>query len=115
MYDGRYSESGCLRTGPQRTGRRQHCTTIAFDDDAGDDELEFFHVELANHDVIDAEGAACESRLTAAMTRCAPRLAMNGGRCELKSRLRSAAAIVVDRRTPFDVVRDRLEERSLSL
>jgi hypothetical protein len=49
------------------------------------------------------------------MTRCAPRLAIDGGRSELKSRLRSAVAVIVDRRTPFDVVRDKLEERSLSL
>lgn len=90
-------------------------TTIAFDDDVGGDELEFFHIELATHDVIDAEGAACESLLTPSMTRCAPRLALNGGRSELKSRLRSAASVVIDRRTPFDIVRDRIEERSLSL
>ncbi len=89
-------------------------TTIAFDDKVSDDELEFFHIELAKHDVIDAEGVACESKLTPSMTRCAPRLCLNGGRSELRSRLRSAMAIVVDRRTPFDVVRDRLEERSLS-
>ena len=90
-------------------------TTIAFDDDVGGDALEFFHIELANHDVINAEGAACESLLKPSMSRCAPRLALDGGRSELKSRLRSAAAIVIDRRTPLDIVRDKVEERSLSL
>ena len=40
-------------------------TTIAFDDDAGGDELEFFHIELATHDVIDAEGAASGAAIAA--------------------------------------------------
>lgn len=88
-------------------------TTIAFDDDTSDEELEFFHIELARHDVIDAEGAACESLLTPSMIPCAPRLALDGGRSELQSRLRSAAAIFADRRTAFDIVRDKLEERSV--
>ena len=90
-------------------------STIAFDDEMSADKLQFFHIELAIHDVIDAEGAACESLLAPWMERCAPRLALDGRRSELKSRLRSAAAIVIDRRTPLDIVRDRLEERGLSL
>ncbi len=92
-------------------GNLANGVTIAFEEMDG----QFFHIELETHDVIDAEGAACESRLTESMTRCAPRLAIDGGRSELKSRLRSAVAVIVDRRTPFDVVRDKLEERSLSL
>lgn len=84
-------------------------TTIASEESTG----EFFHIELGTHDVIDAEGAACESLLTPAMTRCAPRLAIDGGRSQLKSRLRSAVAVIVDRRTPLDVIRDKVEERSL--
>lgn len=61
--------------------------------------LEFSHIELANHEVIDAEGAARETRWTPSMTRCAPHLAIvGGGHSELRSRLRSAAAIVVVRR-----------------
>lgn len=63
--------------------------TIAFDDDGHGETLEFFHVELAHHDVIDAEGALCESLLAPAMTRCAPRVFINDGRGELRSRLRS--------------------------
>jgi hypothetical protein len=34
-----------------------------------------------------------------------------GGRAKLASRLRSAAAIVADRRTRLDVIRDRVEAR----
>lgn len=92
-------------------GNLANGSTVAFERIEG----QFFHIELERHDVVEAEGAACESLLTDAMTRCAPRLAFDGGRSEFKSRLRSAAAIVVDRRTPLDIVRDKVEERSLSL
>lgn len=77
--------------------------------------LEFFHVELDGHDVIDAEGAACESYRPDGMQPCAPLLTFNGGRDELRSRLRSAASVVIDRRQPIDVIRDNLEERGLLL
>jgi Hint domain len=92
-------------------GNLANSVTIAYEEIEG----EFFHIELETHDVIEAEGMACESLLTDSMTRCAPRLAIDGGRSELKSRLRSAVAVIVDRRTPFDIIRDRVEERSLSL
>ncbi len=85
--------------------------TIAVEEIEG----QFFHIELDKHDVINAEGATCESLLTASMARCAPRLAIDGGRSEFRSRLRSALAVVVDRRTPLDIIRDKVEERSLSL
>lgn len=76
--------------------------------------LEFFHVALAKHDVIDAEGAACESLRDAAVEEpCVPLLGFHGKRDALRSRLRSAAAIVVDRRQPLDIIRDTLEERGL--
>jgi hypothetical protein len=91
-------------------GNLANGSTIAFEEIEG----EFFHIELDRHDVIQAEGAACESLLTETMTRCAPRLAIDGGRSEFRSRLRSAMAIVIDRRTPLDVIRDKLEERSLA-
>jgi hypothetical protein len=39
----------------------------------------------------------------------------NGGRGELKSRLRSAASFVIDRRQPLDVIRDNLEERAFQM
>lgn len=44
-----------------------------------------------------------------------PLLSFGGGRGELHSRLRSAAALVVDRRQPIDLIRDALEERGLAL
>lgn len=96
--------------------------------------LEFFHVKLDRHDVIDAEGALTETM--GAMTRddpnfeayarmygvtedeirscCAP-VAFNGGRSELVSRLRSVASPWIDRRRPADVIRDRLETRAWRL
>jgi len=105
-------------------------TSIAFDDMPGRDHLEYFHVELEDHDVIDADGAACETllhdvRSDAAVgpgrasarvrkERCAPLLAFNGGRNELRSRLRSATCFMGDRRNRLDMIRDRLEERGLA-
>jgi hypothetical protein len=40
-----------------------------------------------------------------------PLLGFNGRRSELLSRLRSAAALLVDRRWPIDRIRDTLERR----
>lgn len=48
-------------------------------------------------------------------TPCAPILTFNGGRNEVKSRLRSAVSIWLDRRQQLDVIRDRLEERGIAL
>ena len=99
------------------------------------DQLEYFHVELETHDVVLAEGAPCETLLTTAeklaafdnaeeyyalygvpadMAPCAPLAAFNGGRSELKSRLRSALAPVIDIRRPMDVVRDDIEARAFA-
>lgn len=89
-------------------------TTITFY--AGDrEELEFFHVTLERHDVIDAECAPCESLRAEGEPPCAPLVTFNGGRDELKSRLRSAASFVIDRRQPIDIIRDTLEERALRI
>jgi hypothetical protein len=79
------------------------------------EELEFFHVALEGHDIIDAEGAPCESYRADGERPCAPLVSFNGGRDELKSRLRSAASFIVDRRQPLDVIRDTLEERGLQI
>lgn len=100
------------------------------------EQLVYYHVILETHDVLIAEGAPCESLLTTAeklavfdnvdeyyalygapadMAPCAPLAAFNGGRSELKSRLRSAVAVVIDRRQPRDIVRDHLEARALEL
>lgn len=102
------------------------------------DVLHYLHVELDGHDVLLAEGAPCESLLAtaerrmgfdnydeyvalyrldteAAMVPCAPIAAFNGGRSELRSRLRSALTPIVDVRRPMDVVRDDLEARAMLL
>ncbi len=91
-------------------------TSIVFETADEHETLDFFHVALACHDVLDAQGAACESWRDAAVEEsCAPMLSFYGGRDELRSRLRSAASILVDRRQPLDVIRDSLEERGLEL
>jgi len=91
-------------------------TSIVFETADEHETLDFFHVAFARHDVLDAEGAACESWRDAAVEEpCAPMLSFYGGRDELRSRLRSAASIIVDRRQPLDIIRDSLEERGLEL
>jgi hypothetical protein len=95
------------------------------------DEMEFFHVKLASHDVIYAEGAPVETLLhvdesfvnfaeyfrhygtPADEARCAPYVHVQGGRAELMSRLRSALSPFIDLRDQADVVRDRLEESGI--
>jgi hypothetical protein len=86
--------------------------TISFDERTGLDALEYFHVAFDSHDVIDAEGAFCESHRDAAMQACAPELAFHGGRSQLSSHLRSAIAPLIDRRRPLDRIRDSLEARA---
>ncbi len=105
-------------------------TTIALCDADDKDQLDYFHIKLESHDVILANGAPCETLLSVDEnavnfaeyfrahgmpagneTRCAPFLCYNGGRSQLRSRFRSALSPWVDRRRPFDVIRDRLEER----
>lgn len=91
-------------------------TSIVFEAADDHETLDFFHVALARHDVLDAEGAPCESWRDAAVEEpCAPILNFYGGRDEVRSRLRSAASIIVDRRHPLDMIRDSLEERGLEL
>jgi hypothetical protein len=98
------------------------------------DELEFFHVKLERHDVVYAEGAPCETVRdvdenavnfaeylslygppTTQHSPCAPLLSFNGGRSEIKSRLRSAISPWIDRRHKLDTIRDDLEERGIAL
>jgi hypothetical protein len=86
-------------------------TSIVLEPAVGRRTLEFFHIELEGHDVLGAEGAPCESLGIPSVEPCVPLLAFHGGRDELRSRLRSMASIVVDRRQPLDVIRDDLEER----
>jgi hypothetical protein len=117
-----------------RAGNLVNGTTITLDDAEEFDRLEYFHIKLENHDVIDAEGAPCESLLAVdetannvadyirrygapkpEQTPCAPVLSFDGGRSEVRSRLRSAASPLVDRRHKQDIIRDRLEERGIAL
>lgn len=99
-------------------------------------EIEYFHIKLARHSVIYAEGAACETlqaisansfdnfeeyrRLYGEPTlsdepACAPVLGYNGGRSMLRGRFRSAISPVIDVRSELEIVRDDLEERAATL
>ena len=40
-------------------------------------------------------------------------LRFDGGRSKLRSHMRSVASLVIDRRQPIDIIRDKLEERGL--
>lgn len=87
-------------------------TSIVDDPANGRDTLDFFTIELDRHDILDVQGALFESLLRAGTERCAPLLRFTGGRSELRSRLRSMASVVVDRRQQIDLIRDKLEERA---
>ena len=88
-------------------------TSITFETSDDRDTLDFFNIELERNDILDAQGAFCESLYRPASERCAPLLGFDGGRSQLRSRLRSVASLVVDRRQPIDIIRDKLEERGL--
>jgi len=90
-------------------------TSIVFERAEGHESLDFFHIELARHDVLEVQGAACESLRRPGVEPCLPLLSFNGHRSELRSRLRSALSVVVDRRQPLDIIRDTIEERGLEL
>lgn len=89
--------------------------SIVFESADGHDTLDFFGIELDGHDILDVQGAACETLYRAEMERCAPLLAFGGGREKLRSHLRSIASVVMDRRQPLDIIRDRLDERAVDL
>ncbi len=106
------------------------------------EEIEYFHIELATHEVIFAEGAAAETLLVMhdreafadlirekfdnfterkrlygiddalPMTPCAPRVCYNGRRSELKALLRRAASPAADIRDPIQVAHDRIAARA---
>ncbi|MCX7900532.1 MAG: Hint domain-containing protein, partial [Methylocystis sp.] len=103
--------------------------------DAADDvnELEYFHVKLDSHDLVFAEGLACETLLIESEkaaanvelggvsvepvleTACAPLLFYSGRRGRIMSRLRSAISPWFDFRKELDRIRDRLEDRAFEL
>ncbi len=106
-------------------------TTIAFHDAEEFDEIEYYSVKLETHDVIYAEGAACESLQTVREnasnfgeyrqlygepktneTPCAPVICYEGRGERIMSHLRSAMSPWVDYRNQLDVIRDRLAGRS---
>jgi len=91
-------------------------TSIVFEAAAGQETLQFFHFSLAKHDIVDVQGAPCETQRDAATEApCLPIIGFHGGRDELRSRLRSAVSLVFDRRRPIDVIRDTTEERGIEL
>lgn len=90
-------------------------TSIVFESAKDHDSIDFFHIGLAQHDVLDAAGAPCESLRRPSAEPCVMLIGFCGGHSELRSRLRSAASPVIDRRQPIDIIRDTLEERSLQL
>ena len=87
------------------------------------DALEYFHLELSDHNLIFAEGMVTETLIPFDRTNFdnsdqeepakEPFMSVvwAGGRM-LQSRARSAVAPLVDRRTPYDKVRDAIEERA---
>jgi len=101
--------------------------------------LEYFHILLATHEVIFAEGAPVETLLVEVdnfhesytnfieyerlypretyptMTRVAPLARCNGGRAELKALFRRGISTVVDVRDPLQRTYDRIATRSLEL
>jgi len=117
---------------------RVHClvngATIALHDANDLSELEYYHIMLQSHDIIYAEGAPCETltdvaesavnfveylRMYGAANELArprmPVLSLTGNRSKMKSHLRSALSPLVDRREKIDVIRDRLEDRALTM
>ena len=94
--------------------------------------LDYFHIELAQYDMVFAEGAPSETlssisdyklfdnwseRATleidaSPVSERLPVTDITGGRRQLRSRLRSALSPLVDRRTEFDKLRDRIEDRA---
>jgi hypothetical protein len=109
-------------------------STIVVDDAEDLSELEYFHVKFESHDVVYAEGAACESLLTVSENAknfaeyyrahglpeseqkpFAPIHSFWSRRSQLASRVRSAASLIKESRRPLDLVRDQLEARAASL
>jgi len=77
------------------------------------DSLDFFNIELEHHDILDVQGAFFESLYKAGTERCAPLLGFDGRRSKIRSHLRSVASVVIDRRQPIDIIRDKVEERGI--
>jgi len=97
--------------------------------------LDYYHIELEEHDIVLAEGTPAEtfggndhsgfdnaqeyemlygSSLAPERT-FAPLVSLNGGRQELRSRIRSAISPVYDIRQPLDVIRDHVHSRAFDI
>jgi hypothetical protein len=125
-------DGGLIRVGDLLNG-----TSIALDPCIGLAEIDYFHIKLADHDAIFAEGAASETLLFNAISvgridnvieyeraygppdiaerPCASAYILSGSRARLSSHLRSAFSPWLDRRNHFDRVRDRLWDRAEAL
>jgi hypothetical protein len=96
--------------------------------------LRCIHIKLQSHDIIHAQGAPCETLLdveefavnfveylrmyeapSEPALPCIPVLWLHNNRSKMKSHLRSALSPLVDRREKIDLIRDRLEERALTM
>ena len=104
-------------------------TSITVDDAGHLDVIEYFHIKLDRHDVIEAEGTPCDTLWEPAGNAvaggkgvehdgsvvpgvCAPLRDYRNRSNLIKSRLRSALSPLVDLRRPLDRIRDRIEERT---
>ena len=67
-----------------RIGQLVNGTSIVFETAEGHDTLDFFHIELERHDVLDAQGAPCKSRIDPWVETCVPMLSFGGRRGELR-------------------------------
>jgi Hint domain-containing protein len=105
-------------------------STIVRCDADEQENLDYFHLELAEHDIVFAEGAPSETlfsatgeyklfdnlserasidrKTTSPGQPIAPQINVTEARCQLRSRLRSGLARLLDRRNDFDKLRDRL-------
>ena len=101
------------------------------------DQIDYFQIELFDHDILYANGAAAESlfavcdrtlfdnqseyealyggQATGELISFAPEICEAGIRRQLRSRLRSAFSPWIDTRQPFDLVRDDIEDRAETL
>ena len=108
--------------------------TITRHDAAELDTLEYFHIKLARHDVIYAEGAPCETLLNVDENAanfaeylcqhgppaidqkpCLPVIKYAYRRGEIKSHFRSAISPWIDRRQRVDIIRDELDAHGIAL
>jgi hypothetical protein len=117
-----------------RVGSLVNGASIALHDAGDVNELEYSHIKLQSHDIIDAEGALCETLLdvdenavnfadylrtygapSEPARPCMPVLSAGRNKGKMRSHLRSALSPWVDRRQTVDLIRDRLAERALTM